>query len=781
MPEDNAVATSIDPSADTPRLSTKTQGLNLFLVGFLVLFLELACIRWFAAYVVFLQFFTNIVLIACFLGMSCGCLAARDKRDWLGRFPILAVVTFLLAALTYLVYQNWAGLAIDVGNQASPQQVFFGTETRNPDLAQFVVPIDLIAATFFVLIALLFVGLGQLLGRAFDAYPHRVVGYTLNIGGSLLGIAAFTAVSFLQAPPVVWLLVGFAGVAYLLYQGGRLTRTRVMALAVLLVAVGILETPLRSDFQRRWSPYYAVMHAKSTGDLMVNTISHQAMVPFEESGSVYSLIHLLQQHSGGKPFRNVLIIGAGSGNDVAHALKFGDPRIDAVEIDPVIQDIGSKWHPDRPYDDPRVKAHLDDGRHFLRTTDKKYDLVVYALVDSLILHSSYANIRLESFLFTKQAFDDVKRVLRPDGTFVMYNFFRQGWVVQRAAAMTQDVFGHEPLVFSMPHRQSIGPHDSEGGFTVIVSGENRRIAEAFAENGTFWLHRVPPENLAVDGFAPSGDDRPAEQGKWERFSPARLIPAEQPPLLTSDDWPFFYLRRPMIPGLNVRSMILLGLLGLGMVWWFLPKRRAANGPPAGGKASMGGRMFFLGAAFMLLETKAVVHLALLFGSTWLVNSAVFFSVLVMILLANLYVLKVPGLKLKWHYWGLFALLAANVLIPLDVFLGGGLAWRYVTPCALVMAPIFFAGVIFARSFRDTASPDRAFGFNIAGAVVGGFSESFSMLLGFRYLLLVAMGFYLLSTYVRSVRASGPSHAEPVQVEDPDETIELEPELAGQTA
>ena len=69
--------------------------------------------------------------------------------------------------------------------------------------------------------------------------------------------------------------------------------------------------------------------------------------------------------------------------------------------------------------------HLDDGRHFLRTTERKYDLVVYALVDFLILHSGYANIRLESYLFTEQAFADIRRVLKPDGVFVMYNYYRQ--------------------------------------------------------------------------------------------------------------------------------------------------------------------------------------------------------------------------------------------------------------------------------------------------------------------------------------------------------------------
>src|SRR3989442_2139726 len=78
-------------------LSSRQHGFNLFLVGFLILFLELACIRWFSAFVIFLPFFTNIVLIACFLGMSCGCLAARQRRNWLASFPLLALRTFAAA------------------------------------------------------------------------------------------------------------------------------------------------------------------------------------------------------------------------------------------------------------------------------------------------------------------------------------------------------------------------------------------------------------------------------------------------------------------------------------------------------------------------------------------------------------------------------------------------------------------------------------------------------------------------------------------------------------
>jgi hypothetical protein len=99
-----------------------------------------------------------------------------------------------------------------------------------------------------------------------------------------------------------------------------------------------------------------------------------------------------------------------------------------------------------------------------------------------------------------------------------------------------------------------------------------------------------------------------------------------------------------------------------------------------------------------------------------------------------------------HYAALLLFLAVDVAIPLDTFLDGGLAWRYAVPCALTLGPMFFAGIIFARTFRDARDPDRAFGSNIAGSVVGGLAESFSALLGFRYLLLVALAFYILSIW-----------------------------------
>ena len=206
------------------------------------------------------------------------------------------------------------------------------------------------------------------------------------------------------------------------------------------------------------------------------------MIPFEQRGSMYSLIHLLQKRSGGAPFDDVMVIGAGSGNDLSHALRYGVKRIDAVEIDPVIQDIGIHHHPNQPYSDPRVVPHLDDGRHFLRTTEQKYDLVVYALVDSLILHSGYANIRLESYLFTEQAFQDVRRVLKPDGVFVMYNFYRQGWIVQRVATMAAQVFGCEPLVLPLPYQETLKASEP-ANFVTIIPAASRSPSSSKARSG----------------------------------------------------------------------------------------------------------------------------------------------------------------------------------------------------------------------------------------------------------------------------------------------------------
>ena len=74
--------------------------LDLFLISWLVLFLELACIRWFPSHVLFLTFFTNTVLLACFVGMSIGCLVARRPGRLIRYTPFLLFVAVVAGLLT---------------------------------------------------------------------------------------------------------------------------------------------------------------------------------------------------------------------------------------------------------------------------------------------------------------------------------------------------------------------------------------------------------------------------------------------------------------------------------------------------------------------------------------------------------------------------------------------------------------------------------------------------------------------------------------------------------
>ena len=705
---------------------------DLFLISFLILFFELAAIRWFAATVVFLTFFTNIVLLACFLGMSVGLLIARRPQNFVVSALPLAMLAFGAAIATHVLYWHWAdSVTIALGNQhLSPQLIYFGTEYRPADPSHWVIPMWTVAGAFFVLIALVFVGLGQVMGRAFDAIANRVMAYTVDVLGSLTGIAAFALMSYLQLPPIVWFV---PIVILILYFAGWRSPNQLAAAATTLVLIAVGAEGLVAG-EVWWSPYYKVTYTTTTRSISTNDIGHQQMVQVDRQAPAYMLPYFLNRDAGGAPFDEVMIIGAGSGNDVAAALRAGVKRIDAVEIDPRINEIGRRLHPDKPYADPRVTVHLDDGRSFSRNTTRKYDLAVYALVDSLVLHSGYSSLRLENFLFTPGALEDVKRTLKPDGVFAMYNFYRQGWVVARLAKMAEQVFGTEPLVISLPHRNGIRPDDSQmDHFTILLIGtDSKRLAairKRFDNGESFWINAESQKNEAINGF---GFAPPA--AGWHKAAPAKVHFAGMD-RLPSDDWPQLYLRSAEIPWSPIgQGMLAIAVLSLTILGVFAPVRRV--------RPNM--QMFFLGAGFMLLETKGVVHMALLFGSTWIVNSVVFAAILLMILCANLYVLRANPQNLAPYYVLLIAALFANALVPMEIFLSFAPALRLVASCLVVFIPVFFAGVIFASLFRESRQPNVDFGSNVAGIILGGLSEQLSLVFGFSHLMLLAVAYYLFS-------------------------------------
>jgi hypothetical protein len=708
--------------------------LDLFAVSFLLLFFELACIRWFGGTVVFLTFFTNIVLLATFLGMSVGCLASSSQRDWNAAVIPLLLWASVLAVGVLWSYEHFGRIMVDVGGQGSPQQVYFGTEYRARDISTFVIPIELLASIFFVLIALVFVGVGQVMGRAFNEAPDRLMAYVCNIAGSLAGIVAFAVASFWQTTPLTWFAVVGLIWIYFLRRRTALQIVGLLATVVLIGSSAAGETLM-------WSPYYKIHYVPETRQIQTNNIGHQQMQPLEQQGSGYRLPHLLNRHVGGGPFQNVLIIGAGSGNDVAAALAAGAKHVDAVEIDPAIYGIGRREHPNHPYQDPRVTVHIDDGRSFLRKTNQQYDLIVYALVDSLVLHSGYSSLRLESFLFTQEAFDDIAKRLTPNGTLAVYNFFRQGWIVGRVARMAEQSLGSPPLIISLPYRDRIRSDDALGDrVTFVLASHPSGLANLRAQfrNQSFWVSRNPALVDTANGFGPQPPGLPgATDADWNRIAPA-LLETPDVTRVPTDDWPFLYLREASVPALNVRSVVLLGALSVLILALVSPVRRV--GP--------NWQMFFLGAGFMLLETKGVVHMALLFGSTWFVNSVVFAAILTMILASNLFVALARPASLKPYYVLLAVALLVNILVPMRWFLALPGLEKVVASCIVTFVPIFFAGIVFGTLFRDSRQPDIDFGSNIAGAMLGGLTETLSLIVGFNYLVAIALIFYALSAVLK---------------------------------
>ena len=681
-------------------------------VSFLILFAELACIRWFSAHVLYLTFFTNTMLLASFLGMSVGALAAREQRSWLPLTPLFLGGTMALAHGVDKL-RHWLEPVLAVGDQGSPEHVFFGTEYFAGDVADFVIPIELLNAVFFSGVALAFVGLGQELGRALVLVPNRVQAYSFDILGSLLGIAAFAVLSWMQLTPLAWFGIVVIGLAYFLAVYHRLRWHFELPLLVSLLGLALVTSGHlpNARFETRWSPYYRVNFFEEARTIQTNLIGHQTLVGTAEDGEsalAYAIPHRLARKAGRDAFENVLIIGAGSGNDVARALAYGAKHVDAVEIDPVIHELGRELHPDDPYADPRVNLVTDDGRNFLRRTKRRYDLVIYALVDSLVLHSSASSLRLESYLFTREALRDVEAVLADDGVFAVYNFFRQGWLVERLSDALTASFGREPVILTLPYRETIEP-GSDGGFTAFLVGDTARLEAALSSPDGWSL--TPEVTVGRSRLASDVDD-----------------------VQVTDNWPFLYLRERAIPWMTWRSTLLLGLLAFaGLV--LIPRKSRASG------GRFDWPLFFLGAGFMLIETKAVVHMALLFGSSWVVNTIVFGAVLVTILLGNLFVQSTRGDGVRVAFAGLFVTLLAVYSVPLETFLGLEQLPRIALSSALTFAPILFAAMIFARLFKRTPDPDLAFGANVAGAMVGGLAEAGSMALGFDGLIGVAAGFY----------------------------------------
>jgi len=678
---------------------------QLFLISFLALYFELIVIRWLSSEVRVFAYLKNVPLIASFLGLGLGCACARVKKDYFRYFPYCMGVLCLLVAfsgqlgITFLPFPIADYLIVgDVTGGFD----FATLSSKVLALGKFL----LVVVAIFALNVGVFLALGQKMGQLLEKL-EPLPAYTINIAGSLAGVLAFSVISFAGWPPLAWFALGF----FLLVAFLQKNKSASVVYFVILVAIATVPK------QALWSPYYRIdltpMRADEANpaspivghNLNVNHDYHQRMMNLSE-GSVetrytaqarpyYNLIYRFVRPE------SVLVVGAGSGNDVASALRHGATRVDAVEIDPLILKLGKALHPESPYTSNRVRVFNDDARAFFKRSREKYDLIVFGLLDSQTLLSSMSSIRLDNYIYTLESLQEARAHLREGGTLCLSFALTEPWIQERFYRLLKEVFESEPLCLQTPYDSGIS----------YIAGPSATLA-------------------GIRG-----------QGDLEKMVINDRIPRAGTPLPT-DDWPFLYLHSKSIPFAYWFTLSVLFLLSFFWVRKVL----------ASSSTDFHGYFFLLGVGFMLIEVKSISDLSLLFGSTWLVNSVVITAVLVMILLANALVMRFKWTSSNWAYAGLAGYLVFSYWLRPDALSGFSFLSKTVIGGTIAGLPLFFAGILFASAFQSVKDIPAAFGANLLGALVGGILENTSMIYGVAFLNLIALGTYLLTMLV-SLRPS----------------------------
>ena len=661
-------------------------GVELFTISFVVLFQELTLIRWLPGQIRVLAYFPNLILLSAFLGLGLGCLRSA-KRSLLWLWPasllVLAVAGWVMSRVAFTqnsVTEHLWLLYYDLGDQA-------------PVMGDVRLPIILC----FLLSAVSFVPLGQMLAerlQEFSARSFALWGYSCDILGSLVGVVAFAIIGFARTTPLLWFAVFLAAGLLFFIAKWR------AALAYIVAALALLGVVRRADHADYYSPYYAINATRLPNNfqiaILTNGSLHQYALRLRRVGlkdtDVVEQGYHLPYRLLGRPPGKVLVLGAGTGNDVSVALDEGAERVDAVEIDPVILDLG-KLHPDRPYDSLRVRRINTDARAFLNESTERYDLIVFGTLDSMTRLSALSNVRLDNFVYTRECIEAAKAHLSPQGGLVLYFMSTKVYINQRLSGLLAEAFQQLPHVISGEYYVFNRIYLAGPAFEHVNGGQRR---EAFP--------------LLKPLFAKVG--------------------------FLQDDWPYLYLQDRAISGFYLLLIGVVALIAVTSV--VLVSREMRRSLVHHG---LDGEMFLFGLAFLLLETKSVTTMSLLWGATWLTSAVVFGAILAMVLAATLLTQLRP---LPWALCmgGLIVSLVAAYFVPVHALLRMSEFVRLLLSIAFVGTPIFFAAACFALLFRDRPEANTAFGWNLLGAVAGGLTEFVSMITGIRALYLLVLAAYL---------------------------------------
>jgi hypothetical protein len=687
--EPHILKSSQNQAAFLETISTRFLPLAIVGSAALSLFLELAVIRWQGTIFEFFAFYKNYGLLACFAGLGLGYALSRNEEG----IPLSLTLCLLAWQFGLLMFLRFGLPRPSVSLATSPflEQLSLGLRISTSNQSR---AVYLLLTVVFLLTALAFIPLGQVCGKLMEK-TSQLSAYGLNLGGSLLGVSLMFLASWLWTPPVVWFGACFLA---LLFFFVRTRTTLLVGGSLALLSVMILAWPVNPLWNKVYSPYQMLeIGYSNTGLMLVRAAGHYyqrvqdlstSNPAFQPIRNYYDLPYRV--HSGPN---DVAVVGAGTGNDVAAALRSGARHVDAIEIDPAILLAGRMNHPERPYSNSRVRPIVNDARSFFRNTPDHYDLIVYGLLDSHTLLSQASSVRLDSFVYTIEGLREARSRLKETGVLSLSFAILDSRLGLKIFQMMRAAFdGKDPLCIYTEYDSSV----------IFLQSKNGDLS-------------VPPALLAETHFI--------DASSYFRNSQFKVD-------ISTDDWPFLYMPRRVYPLTYLITLGLVLLVSFVLYASFLQRRPQTSYLP----------FFFLGAGFMLVETKGITEMGLAFGNTWQVISIAIAGVLVMSFLANAVV----------HRWRVsdpylpYLFLLLSLAVGWWIARAGGLpstALGRIATVAILTCPLFFSGIVFSALLSAESQISSVMSMNLMGAMCGGVLEYNSMYFGFRFLYVLALALY----------------------------------------
>jgi hypothetical protein len=733
--------------------------LPIFFLSAIGFYVELWNVRFVGTVVGELAYYSNLLLLSGILGFCAGLLMKPRPRSALFRgFVEVGVALLALHAAAIFFARG------DLTSQESAE--FFWFRVANVYPKGNLRDLTLSGFALCVLITLSLIPIGRMIAAEFEALKERQIqAYLGNVLGGILGSVIFGAILWVYgAPLALWGGLAALIVALVLSFGGGLFGERAsvtvpMAIAAALIFVGVAVQCGVYGSKYMWSPYYRVSLVPNEVQLRsrpsfvsgyniqsnhffisgFNTVSFKEMeeiakaIPEHEVADRTTMNAMLLEQGDFLPFhvartagvKKALMLGTCAGNELGHFLEFTPmlEEVTAVEIDPLFVKLGKGYRgyreARRAYDNPKVKLVVGDARQFLQSTNEKYDMIYFAFLDSQTTATNLSRFRLDSFVFTVEAMERMLDRLNPGGILAISFTSAEEWIVARFYENLRAANGGIP-----PRVMNRLSSESTPG--------NPKLSPGFIYFATPNFH-FPPSALQLGGYE---DATAWAEAKTEIHG---VMPSY-------DNWPFLYLKSPQIPTEYAKFMLIFALFGIVVVLL------------CGGRGAMQGVgvpewMFaLLGFGFFVLEIRTISVSAVAWGVTLYSQAGAMVLFTFCSFLGSALFLKKP----HWNVHIFWALLVVSLLgnfvfgVELMAQLSGPVQKL---STFLLAVPMIFSGFLFARYFSQAASPQSALAWNVIGGILGGLAESLSLLIGFRMLVLVALGAYLLA-YLLSFGWSG---------------------------